>query len=293
MYKSITIRTLICGLAFAGAAHSQQSPPSGQTKDATGLDSGAPIAANTALRQVSWGMTPQDVARTESGQALLQNSTCLLYKASSGNMGCLLRYEFKDNGLSRADLAFALPRRADLLVHRNADEYLVEYDLLKDALRQKYGVCFEQVNNFTTDTKLRDAQIKRQQEEVDSIQKQVSDLREKQTQECQMRRAHESDDYVAGKRLTASQSAQGEIDFQNKQKTQRDRLTEQLQVEQDRLAAIVSASPMTGWRRHTCKWVDRNGTDIDLSLSRGQTGVSLVLTYRPSVASAVKTLTGP
>ena len=285
----------ISGCVLMCTSHAQQSTVSaGKTSNGNANVQLAVSSSvsNRALRQVSWGMTQKDVATNENGTLISQTNNCMMYKAASGNMACLLRYEFKDAKLVRADLAFALPQRSDLLLHKTADEYLDDYKLLRDALKNKYGDCAERIDNAVPDTKRREAQINHQQEEIADLEKKRSDLRVKQRQEASLRSAHNIDARIAGERQSSSDETKARIDFDNKQKAERDRLDEQLQTEKERLEQMKSATPMTGWSKYESKWADRNGTDIELGLSRDQSGVHLVLTYRCSVAASVKALTG-
>jgi hypothetical protein len=84
------------------------------------------------FRKTTWGMSKKQVMSTESAKIERDDEDVLAYSGTVSNMEALIAYIFAEGKLVRAKYVF-------LPVHTNENDYIIDYDNLKEILTKKYG----------------------------------------------------------------------------------------------------------------------------------------------------------
>ncbi|MEE9356474.1 MAG: hypothetical protein V3U75_12865 [Methylococcaceae bacterium] len=87
---------------------------------------------NKDFRQADWGMTKEQVKKTENGKPVKEDDKTLAYQGKLLNLDCLIIYQFFDEKLTSSGYNIAKH-------HTNRNDYISDYDNLKDKLIEKYG----------------------------------------------------------------------------------------------------------------------------------------------------------
>lgn len=96
-----------------------------------------PLAAETAVRKASWGMTQEQVMTSEESKPAsvreIGGETAIRYDSVQfGGLPCRLIYFFSDGKLARAKFLFAAQ-------HGDFNEFIADYHAVEPLLREKYG----------------------------------------------------------------------------------------------------------------------------------------------------------
>lgn len=91
------------------------------------------FAANkTDFRNVKWGMTTNEVIKSESLPLWTQEKNYLFYKTEISKLPCLLLYSFTNNKLYGAGYSFQQS-------HTNLNDHIYDFGEIKNLLTKKYG----------------------------------------------------------------------------------------------------------------------------------------------------------
>ena len=101
-----------------GTWHYVEEPPEGKEK----FD----------FRKTKWGMSIEHVMYSEGVKARLEVKDALVYEAEVLGMNCLIFYEFIGNILASGNYFFVEE-------YSNRNDYISDYDSVKNTLREKYG----------------------------------------------------------------------------------------------------------------------------------------------------------
>jgi hypothetical protein len=94
-----------------------------------------PIQVNSQydFRKTNWGMTKEQVLASETTELMPQDEDrALSYKGSVNDLDCGIKYVFAYDTLVRA-------RYSIYEEHSNKNEYITDYEKLKEILNNKYG----------------------------------------------------------------------------------------------------------------------------------------------------------
>lgn len=84
------------------------------------------------FRQTRWGMTKEEVTKSEKLKMIFELNNKFFYKTSVANRNCNLIYDFENNSLKAGVYIFDIE-------HTNKNEYIDDYSTLQDMLVNKYG----------------------------------------------------------------------------------------------------------------------------------------------------------
>jgi hypothetical protein len=84
------------------------------------------------FRKTKWGMSKKEVKKTETGKIVRDDEKVLVYNGIVSNIDALIVYIFASDKLVRAKYMFT-PK------HTNKNDYLIDYDNVKETLTKKYG----------------------------------------------------------------------------------------------------------------------------------------------------------
>ncbi len=84
------------------------------------------------FRKTTWGMSKSQVKATEAGVPNSEDESVLMYSSRISGMNALVIYIFAENKLVRAKYLFTEE-------HSNRNDYITDYNSLKEALGKKYG----------------------------------------------------------------------------------------------------------------------------------------------------------
>lgn len=85
------------------------------------------------FRQTKWGFTKEQVKNIEGNEPYIDIENTLAYKKSVANLDCLIGYMFINDKLVRAKYLFEIE-------HSNKNDYISDYNKIKQILKEKYGV---------------------------------------------------------------------------------------------------------------------------------------------------------
>jgi hypothetical protein len=84
------------------------------------------------FRQTKWGMSKEEVIKSEKLDLIINQDNNLLFSTSIINKNCILFYSFKDNKLESGGYLFQVE-------HTNLNDYIYDYIDIKKLLVQKYN----------------------------------------------------------------------------------------------------------------------------------------------------------
>lgn len=84
------------------------------------------------FRKVAWGMSKKQVKATESNMVVVDNDSVLAYTGRVSGKKALISYSFTNSKLVQAIYVF-------LTDHTNKNDYIVDYENVKETLTNKYG----------------------------------------------------------------------------------------------------------------------------------------------------------
>ena len=85
-----------------------------------------------AFRRTSWGMSRDEVRAAEENAPTQDDASVLVYAGSLGGMPCVFAFLFAEDRLVGGRYVFTVQ-------HSNENDYLIDYQRLKDLLIKKYG----------------------------------------------------------------------------------------------------------------------------------------------------------
>jgi hypothetical protein len=91
-----------------------------------------PRTEEVGFRKAVWGATKEYVMEIESNELLQEEPDALFYDGNVAGFDCLIIYIFANNHLVRGKYSFTHQ-------HANANEFIGDYEILKDLLTKKYG----------------------------------------------------------------------------------------------------------------------------------------------------------
>ncbi len=100
-----------------------------------GGKAGSQNVSKTNFRDTRWGMNKAQVVRIEGSPDYLENSgglDIIQYPQKIMNMDCMIGYVFAENKLAKAKYSF-------LANHKDSNQYILEFEKIRDILTQKYG----------------------------------------------------------------------------------------------------------------------------------------------------------
>lgn len=97
-----------------------------------GVSNAAPRVSGGSFRQAQWGMSKEEVKKTETGDILRDDETVLAYKDSVSGLDALVVYIFAGNRLVRAKYSF-------INKHANKNDFMTDFSSIADAMIAKYG----------------------------------------------------------------------------------------------------------------------------------------------------------
>ena len=140
------------------------------------------VEATNAMGSISWGI-PKEQLKTilaEQNKSLLSETpTAVVYnKTVLCERDCITAYRFKNNELIGEDVAFALPNRRDLIYYTDDNNYLPEYQKLRNLLQIKYGTYIEEKKDIDVGLAMPawEKKVKKQQENVAFERKNADEL---------------------------------------------------------------------------------------------------------------------
>lgn len=104
------------------------------------------------FRKARWGMSQEEVIRSESGKPVGRTSEVLKYKSSLDNKDCSIFYKFQNNRLMTGLYAFDI-------WHTNQNNYILDYGRLKELLIKKYGTPLDDEVIWSNDLFKNDHQL--------------------------------------------------------------------------------------------------------------------------------------
>lgn len=261
--------------------------PPPQTNGVEGADPAGtgPAARSVLIGQVRWGMSKDNVKtllEQESKELASETTNAVVYRnAVVCEKPCVVAYTFKNNLLMEQCVAFALPKRTDLIYHSSADDYLVDYAQLRDLLRGKYGDFAEDQQAIDIGYAMHQWELNVQKQEDDLAYevKRFNDLSLKQEQERVQWVKREDDRYAAGIRYSQEITAKKQHDFDNAQRRLLDRQQERVTDEKAALAKLLASKPVGGWGSRVSRYRSED-CDITLTCAKVAGGVKIVLSYR-------------
>jgi len=84
------------------------------------------------FRKTTWGMTKAQVKQTETGKILKETDDILAYRAELAGYESFVIYIFADDKLTRAKYSI-------IEEHSNKNDYISDYNAIKELLTKKYG----------------------------------------------------------------------------------------------------------------------------------------------------------
>lgn len=84
------------------------------------------------FRNAKWGMSKEQVKKTELSKPIGENDGLLGYEDKIANLTCQIAFEFVDDTLSSAH--YLIKEK-----HINDNDYITDFNKLKDLLSEKYG----------------------------------------------------------------------------------------------------------------------------------------------------------
>ncbi|MCD6098451.1 DUF3157 family protein [bacterium] len=84
------------------------------------------------FRKTTWGMGKIQVKKTEKGKIVEEDENLLAYQGTVGGLDCFILYIFAEGKLVRAKYAFTE-------THSNKNDYISDFNTLKETLTKKYG----------------------------------------------------------------------------------------------------------------------------------------------------------
>ena len=108
------------------------SKGTGKTSDAQEGPGVKNVGTSAGFRKTTWGMTKEQVRRTEKGKVAKEESDMLVYEGSVLNLNCLILYLFTEGKLVRAK--YGITEK-----HTNKNDYISDFGSLKKSLTKKYG----------------------------------------------------------------------------------------------------------------------------------------------------------
>ncbi|MBF0406435.1 MAG: hypothetical protein HQM10_03705 [Candidatus Riflebacteria bacterium] len=93
------------------------------------------IASSTEIfdfRKAFWGFTPDEIKKTENTDIISESESMILYSDNVSGLKCLVAYIFTEGKLTRTKYIIDQ-------IHTNKNDYISDYNLLKDLLSAKYG----------------------------------------------------------------------------------------------------------------------------------------------------------
>jgi len=101
------------------------------------------------FRNTKWGMSKEDVKKTESLDIIEEDNDSIIYNDIVSHMPVIVIYIFVDNKLVRAKYIFTTS-------HTNQNDYINDYDKLQELLISIYGKKFKKqvlwINDFYKDS---------------------------------------------------------------------------------------------------------------------------------------------
>lgn len=88
------------------------------------------------FRKTTWGMTKEQVKKTEKGKVEIEKDNSLIYSGKVGGLECGIGYVFAEGKLVRT-------RYLIIEKHTNKNDYITDYKSLKEILTKKYGKPIE------------------------------------------------------------------------------------------------------------------------------------------------------
>lgn len=86
----------------------------------------------SGFRRATWGMSMTEVSTLESAKRLSQNNDMLSYAGVVNNLDCLILYIFDQGKLVQGKYII-------IVQHKNKNDYISDYNNLKQMLTKKYG----------------------------------------------------------------------------------------------------------------------------------------------------------
>lgn len=102
------------------------------------------FAGEPDFRNVSWGMSYEEVLKAEKLTPISKEDTVIGYKTSINSYDCNLIYDFAEDKLYAGMYFF-------LRAHTNYNNYISDYKSLKKLLEKKYGVSAENDKMITNE----------------------------------------------------------------------------------------------------------------------------------------------
>ena len=84
------------------------------------------------FRQTKWGMTQQQVIKSENGTPIAHDNNNIYYETRVLGRSILLSYEFINNNLIRTVYS-------NKDIHTNLNEFISDYEAFKEVISKKYG----------------------------------------------------------------------------------------------------------------------------------------------------------
>lgn len=84
------------------------------------------------FRKTTWGMTKEQVKKTENSESIQEDDEILAYKGTVADLDCIIGYVFADGKLVRTKYRV-------LETHTNRNDYISDYNSLKKILTEKYA----------------------------------------------------------------------------------------------------------------------------------------------------------
>ena len=88
------------------------------------------------FRKTNWGMNKEQVKKTEKGKIVEEDENILTYQGNVAGLDCFVVYIFAEGKLVRAKYVFTE-------THSNKNDYILDYNKLKEILIKKYGKPIE------------------------------------------------------------------------------------------------------------------------------------------------------
>lgn len=85
-----------------------------------------------SFRKTFWGMNKKQVKQTETSKIMKDETGYLAYSENISGLEAFIFYYFVEDKLVRARYTF-------ISEHSNKNDYLIDYDMIGDVLKEKYG----------------------------------------------------------------------------------------------------------------------------------------------------------
>jgi len=96
------------------------------------------------FRKTNWGMSKVQVKKMQKGKIVKEEENFLAYQGNVGGFDCFILYIFAEGNLVRAKYVFTE-------THSNKNDYISDYNSLKDILTKKYGKLYKDSHIWRND----------------------------------------------------------------------------------------------------------------------------------------------